>query len=78
MFDYLDGVVAVGFGNVFDKHLSNFRWDLLRLNAELGIRTAVALGASNFQLMFGIGSEPFSQGLRITSFTAAFGVTYAL
>ena len=78
VFAYLDGVAAVGFGNVFDHHLSNFRWDLLRLNAELGLRTAAALGASNFQLMFGIGSEPFSQGLRITSFTAAFGVTYAL
>src|SRR5262249_47352516 len=78
VFAYLDGVAAVGFGNVFDQHLSNFRWDLLRMNAELGIRTAAALGASNFQLMFGIGSEPFSQGLRITSFTASFGVTYAL
>jgi hypothetical protein len=69
---------AGGFGNVFDHHLSNFRWDLLRLNAELGIRTAAALGASNFQFMVGIGSEPFSQGLRITSFTLALGVTYAL
>ena len=78
VFAYLDGVAAVGFGNVFDQHLSNFRWDLLRLNAELGLRTAAALGASNFQFMFGIGSEPFSQGLRITSFTASFGVTYAL
>src|SRR5262249_28372081 len=78
VFAYLDGVAGVGFGNVFDHHLSNFRWDLLRLNAELGLRTAAEIGASNFQLMFGIGSEPFSQGLRITSFTASFGVTYAL
>ena len=78
VFAYLDGVAGVGFGNVFDQHLSNFRWDLLRLNAELGLRTAAALGASNFQFVIGIGTEPFSQGLRLTSFSLAFGVTYAL
>ena len=44
VFAYLDGVAAVGFGNVFDAHLQNFRWDLLRLSAELGVRTAATLG----------------------------------
>jgi hypothetical protein len=78
VYTYLDGVAAVGFGNVFQKHLSSFRWDLLRLNAELGLRTAAALGASQFQLVFGMGTEPFNQGLTVTSFTFAFGVTYAL
>ena len=78
VFAYLDGVAGVGFGNVFDAHLSNFRWDLLRLSAELGVRTAAAFGASNFQFVIGIGTEPFSQGLRLTSFSLAFGVTYAL
>ncbi|HET6981500.1 MAG TPA: hypothetical protein VFI53_05125 [Myxococcaceae bacterium] len=78
VFPYLDGVAAVGVGNVFDQHLNNFRFDRLRLNAELGIRTAAALGASTFQFIVGIGSEPFDQGLRITSFSLAFGVTYAL
>ena len=78
VFAYLDGVAAVGFGNVFDAHLRNFRWDLLRLSAELGVRTAALLGASNFQFVIGIGTEPFSQGLRLTSFSLAFGVTYAL
>jgi len=78
VFAYLDGVAAVGFGNVFEQHLSNFRWDLLRLSAELGVRTAAALGASNFQFVIGVGTEPFSQGLRLTSFSLAFGVTYAL
>ena len=78
VFAYIDGVAGVGFGNVFDAHLSNFRWDLLRLSAELGIRTAAALGPSNFQFVIGIGTEPFNQGLRLTSFSLAFGVTYAL
>jgi outer membrane protein assembly factor BamA len=78
VFAYLDGVAAVGVGNVFAEHLNNFRFERLRFNAELGIRTAAALGASNFQLIAGIGSEPFEQGFRITSFSLAFGVTYAL
>jgi hypothetical protein len=78
VFAYLDGVAAVSFGNVFGAHLENFRWDLLRLSAELGVRTAAALGASNFQFVVGIGTEPFNQGLRLTSFSLAFGVTYAL
>jgi hypothetical protein len=78
VFAYLDGVAAVGVGNVFDQHLNNFRFERLRLNAELGIRTAAVLGASNFQFMVGIGSDPFNQGFRISSFSLAFGVTYAL
>ena len=78
MFPYLDGVAGVSFGNVFGAHLQDFRWDLLRLSAELGVRTASMLGASNFQFVIGIGTEPFSQGLRLTSFSLAFGVTYAL
>jgi hypothetical protein len=78
VFAYLDGVAAVGFGNVFDAHLTNFRWDLLRLSAELGVRTAAAFGKSNFQMVFGMGSEPFRDGLRLTSFRFALGVTYGL
>jgi len=78
VFAYLDGVAAVGVGNVFDQHLNNFRFDRLRMNAELGVRTAAAFGASNFQFMVGIGSDPFNQGFRISSFSLAFGVTYAL
>jgi len=78
VFAYLDGVAGVSFGNVFGAHLQNFRWDDLRLSAELGVRTAAVLGASNFQFVIGIGTEPFSQGLRLTSFSLAFGVTYAL
>jgi hypothetical protein len=68
----------VGFGNVFDAHLTNFRWDLLRLSAELGVRTAAAFGKSNFQMVFGMGSEPFRDGLRLTSFRFALGVTYGI
>jgi hypothetical protein len=78
VFPYLDGIAAVGVGNVFDQHLSNFAFDRLRFNAELGIRTAAQFGASTFQFIVGIGSDPFNQGFRISSFSLAFGVSYAL
>ena len=78
VFDYLDGVVAVGFGNVFDKHLQNFRWDSLRGSFEVGIRTQPAFGRSSFQMVFGMGSEPFSRGFSINSFRFALGVTYGI
>ena len=78
MFDYLDGVVAVGFGNVFDKHLQNFRWDSLRGSFEVGIRTQPTFGRSSFQMVFGMGSEPLSKGFSINSFRFALGVTYGI
>ncbi len=78
VFDYLDGVVAVGFGNVFDKHLSNFRWDSLRGSFEVGLRTQPSFGRSSFQMVFGMGSEPFSKGFSINSFRFALGVTYGV
>ena len=78
VFDYLDGVVAVSFGNVFDKHLSNFRWDSLRGLFEVGLRTQPSFGRSSFQMVFGMGSEPFSRGFSINSFRFALGVTYGI
>jgi hypothetical protein len=77
VFPYLDGVAAVSFGNVFDSHLDNFRFELLRLGAELGVRTT-ALGSGSFEFVVGIGTETFRDGLRLSSFRLAFGVTYGL
>jgi len=77
VFAYLDGVASVSFGNVFDAHLSNFSFPLLRLGAELGVRTQ-GLGASSFQLVFGVGTETFQNGLQLTGFRFAFGVVYGL
>jgi hypothetical protein len=77
VFAYLDGVAAVSFGNVFDAHLSNFRFDLLRLGAELGVRTT-GTGSGSFQFVVGIGTETFRDGLRLSSFRLAFGVSYGL
>jgi len=77
VFAYLDGVASVSFGNVFDANLSNFSFSLLRLGAELGVRTT-GLGNSSFQLVFGIGTETFQNGLQLTGFRFNFGVVYGL
>ena len=77
VFIFLDGVLGVSVGNVFDAHLRNFDFDLLRLSAELGIRTR-GTGNTSFQLLIGIGTETFRQGFAVASFRFSFGVTYGL
>jgi hypothetical protein len=77
VFAFLDGVAAVAFGNVFDSHLENFHFDLLRLSAELGLRTR-GTGNTSFEFVLGAGTETFRDGLRLTSFRLAFGVGYGL
>ncbi len=77
VFVFLDGVAAVSFGNVFDAHLRNFDFDLLRMSAELGVRTRGS-GTSSFQLIIGVGTETFRQGFALATFRFSFGVTYGL
>ena len=77
VFIFLDGVLGVSVGNVFDAHLRNIDFDLLRLSAELGIRTR-GTGNTSFQLLIGIGTETFRQGFAVASFRFSFGVTYGL
>jgi len=77
VFAYLDGVASVSFGNVFDAHLQNFSFSLLRLGAELGLRTT-GTGSSTFEIVFGVGTETFANGLQTTGFRFAFGVVYGL
>jgi len=74
---FLDGVASVAFGNVFDAHLSSFRWDLLRMSAEIGLRSA-GTGTSSFQFVFGLGTRTFHEGFSIESVRFAFGVSYGL
>ena len=74
---FLDGLAAVSFGNVFDAHLSTFRWDLLRMSAEIGLRSA-GTGTSSFEFIFGLGTHTFHEGFGVESFRLAFGVSYGL
>jgi len=75
VFSYLDGVLGVSFGNVFGKHLEGFDFNLLRLSAEMGLRTR-GMGGTQFEFVLGIGTEPFREHLRLSSFRLAFGVSY--
>jgi hypothetical protein len=77
VFVFLDGVAAVAFGNVFDAHLRGFDVDLLRMSAELGVRTR-GTGTSSFQIIIGVGTETFRQGFGLTTFRFSIGVTYGL
>jgi hypothetical protein len=77
VFAFLDGVAEVSFGNVFDAHLSNFRFDLLRMSADLGIRTSGILPGS-FEILFGIGTNTIRDGFGVDTVRLAFGVVYGL
>lgn len=63
---WVDGVARVEAGNVFDAHLANIAPGLFRLSATLGVQNT---GASDyrFEMLAGIGTEPFDQGANITS-----------
>ena len=77
VFAYIDGVAAVSFGNVFDAHLDNFRFDLLRMSAELGVRSTGFLPGS-FEAVIGLGTNTFRDGFGVASVRIAFGVVYGL
>jgi hypothetical protein len=68
----LDGTVQMATGNVFSQGLQNFDWDLLRLSANIGIET-VGQADHTFELLFGGGTETFTDHAKITSFRLVFG-----
>jgi hypothetical protein len=78
VFAFLDGVAAVSFGNVFDAHLENFSFDLLRMSAELGVRTAGIIPGGSFEFLIGLGTNTFRDGFGVASVRVAVGVAYGL
>jgi hypothetical protein len=77
VFAYLDGVAAVSFGNVFDAHLDNFRFNLLRMSAEVGVRTS-GLIPGLFEFIVGLGTNTIQDGFGVFGVRVAFGVVYDL
>lgn len=77
VFSFVEGVAAVSFGNVFDAHLDNFRFNLLRMSAELGIRTTGIVPGS-IEVVFGVGTNTIQDGFGVASVRLAFGVIYGL
>jgi hypothetical protein len=41
----------------------------------MGLRTR-GMGGTQFEFVLGVGTEPFRENLRLSSFRLAFGVTY--
>jgi hypothetical protein len=68
----LDATLQGTVGNVFGAHLSDFKPNLLRFSAAVGLLSHVA--DPPIQLLVGFGSETFEHGGQIDAFRFAVGV----
>jgi hypothetical protein len=68
----LDAQTRFTVGNAFGEHLGGFALDKLRFSADFGFTTSTAYD-QGFEMLFGLGSETFEQGARITSVRVAIG-----
>jgi hypothetical protein len=62
----LDGELRVAIGNAFDSHLSGVAFDQLRGSFDFGL-TSTDRRDSGFEVIFGLGTEPFGMGGHVTS-----------
>jgi hypothetical protein len=74
---WLDGQARFAVGNAFDEHFADFAPKKLRMSADIGV-TSIGDRDHGFELLFGVGSETFEQGARITSFRVAIGTRQGL
>lgn len=72
---WLDGSIQLALGNVFDKHLQDFKPELLRFSGAIGIES-VGAPNSSFELLVGIGSETIDHGAQITSLRVVIGTNH--
>ena len=71
----LDGAMHVAFGNVFDRNFEDMSPRLFRMSSGIGLRTASESADATFEMLLGIGTETFEDGLRVSSFRFVFGST---
>lgn len=71
---WISGSLQGAVGNVFGEHLDNFDPGLLRFSGAIGIESDASVDSS-FEILFGIGTEPFDSGARLDSFRLAVGLT---
>lgn len=71
---FLDGVISVEAGNVFNEHLRDASPKLFRLSATAGVRNT---GQSGYllELLGGIGTETIADGARISSVRVLFSAS---
>lgn len=71
---WISGSLQGAVGNVFGEHLDGFDVELLRFSGAIGIESDRSVD-STFEILFGIGTEPFDRNARFDSFRLAVGLT---
>ncbi len=69
---YLNGVIQTDVGNVFDAHLSDFDFNLLRLSSGIGVRSNGDPNAG-LEVLVAAATDPFNEGFHVSSFRLVFG-----
>jgi outer membrane protein assembly factor BamA len=73
---WFNGDIAVSAGNVFGEHLTDFDTKLARLSATIGMRlVGFGIPGQRFEILTGIGTDTWEDGLRVSSFRLAAGTT---
>jgi hypothetical protein len=72
---WLNGTAQLALGNVFGTHLDAFEPGLLRLTAGMGLRTTTSPD-HQLELLVGFGTEPYDEGMNITSVRVFLGGTH--
>ncbi len=69
---FLDGAIQGAIGNVFGPQLEDFKTNLLRVTANIGVET-VGTADHTFEILAGFGTETIDQGANVNSFRFLFG-----
>lgn len=69
---YLDAVVHAAVGNVFGERFDGLDVKDMRLSSGIGVRSNGSREAG-FETLIAAGTDPFSQGFKVTSFRLLFG-----
>lgn len=74
VYAFLDGTAHLAAGNVFDRHLSGFELDRLRLSFGLGLAAVSGEARDHvFSLLVAFGTDELDQGASVESFRFVVG-----
>ena len=69
---FMDAVIHAAVGNVFGEHLQGFDVKDMRLSSGIGV-ISNASRESAFEVLVAGGTDPFSEGFKVSSFRLLFG-----
>ena len=69
---FLDGAIQGALGNVFGPQLEDFKPNLLRVTANVGVET-VGTADHTFEILVGFGTETIDQGANVNTIRLLFG-----